>query len=87
LHGLCSFGIAARLVLSHYADSDPRRFKSIKVRFSKPVYPGQTLVVETWKEDNRIHFEVKVKESGDTVLSGGYMELAARQDQQAKSKL
>ncbi len=31
LHGLCSFGIAARLILQHYADSDPKLFKAIKV--------------------------------------------------------
>jgi len=63
------------LILQHYADSDPKLFKAIKARFSKPVYPGETLSVETWREGNRIHFEVKVKETGVPVVTGAYVDL------------
>lgn len=51
LHGLCTAGISVRLLLREFGGDDPARLKSVKVRFSKHVFPGETLKVEAWKVD------------------------------------
>jgi multifunctional beta-oxidation protein len=70
LHGLCSFGFAARAIVEKYG-----QFRSIKVRFAGTVLPGQTLVTELWKEGNTVIFQVKVKETGKPAISGAGAEL------------
>lgn len=77
LHGLCTFGYAGRHVIATWApDADPRFFKSIKVRFAKNVYPGDTLVTEMWKEsDQHILFRCKVEGRDEVVISNAAIEL------------
>jgi len=63
IHGLCTFGFVGRAVLRTFCDNDPAKFKSIKVRFSRPAWPGDTIVTEMWKEsDNQIFVRAHTKE-------------------------
>lgn len=76
LHGLCTFGYAGRHVINTFAGGDPRYFKSIKVRFAKSVFPGDTLVTRMWKEsDTRIVFRTEVKEREQAVITNAAIEL------------
>ncbi|MEM6486101.1 MAG: SDR family NAD(P)-dependent oxidoreductase [Pseudomonadota bacterium] len=78
LHGMCTFGFGVRHVLKAFADNDPRLFSSVKVRFAKMVYPGETLVTSMWREsDTRIVFEMRVRERDEVVLSNAAVELHA----------
>jgi 3-hydroxyacyl-CoA dehydrogenase/3a,7a,12a-trihydroxy-5b-cholest-24-enoyl-CoA hydratase len=69
LHGLATYGFAGRAVLKHFAGNDPSRFKSMSVRFSREVYPGDTLVTEMWQENGAVYFQTKAKERDVVVLS------------------
>lgn len=70
LHGLCSFGIAGVSVLKTFCDSNPARLKSFGLRFSSPVYPGETIRTEMWKDGETVSFRATI---GDrVVLNNGY---------------
>jgi acyl dehydratase len=71
LHGMCTYGLTCRGVLQTYADYDPSAFKQHAVRFSAPVYPGETVTMEMWKDGNVISFEAKVKARNVTVIKSG----------------
>lgn len=76
LHGLASYGIAAHAVIRQCADLDPTRLRSIAVRFSSPVYPGETLRTEIWRQGTQIQFRARVVERDRIVLSHGQAEIA-----------
>ncbi|MDQ7907493.1 MaoC/PaaZ C-terminal domain-containing protein [Phytohabitans sp. ZYX-F-186] len=65
LHGLCTFGVAARALLHAYAGGDPGRFGRMGVRFTAPVYPGQDLLVNVWKTGGGVQFQAR---AGDRVV-------------------
>jgi acyl dehydratase len=76
LHGLCTYGIAARAVLSAFADDDPAALRSIETRFSAPVYPGEPVAVELWRDGKTVSFRAFVRERKAKVLDNGKAELA-----------
>lgn len=76
LHGLCTYGVTCRAVLMTYADYDPAAIKAFDVRFSSPVFPGETIVTRMWREGNVVSFEAAVAERGVTVIKNGRCVLA-----------
>lgn len=72
LHGLCSFGVATRAVLETYCNNAPERLGSLGLRFSKPVYPGETIAVSIWRETDEVRFSATVKERDIRVLDQGW---------------
>jgi acyl dehydratase len=76
LHGLATYGAACHAVLRTCADYDPRRLKSLSVRFSAPVYPGETLRFEFYREGGEVAFRAKVPARDKVVLDCGRAQLA-----------
>src|SRR3546814_5726767 len=54
LHGLCTYGIACRAVIEGFAGWDPERLASLAARFSAPVFPGDALVIDLWRDGDII---------------------------------
>jgi len=76
LHGLCTYGHAGKAVLQHFADWDTSKFKSIKARFNRHVFPGETLHTEMWKvSPTKVLFRVKIEERSEYAVVGGVVEL------------
>ena len=71
LHGMCTYGITCRGILQTYADYDPSAFRQHVARFSSPVYPGETVTMDLWKDGNVISFEAKVKARNVAVIKSG----------------
>jgi acyl dehydratase len=51
LTGTCTIGMGVRHVVDTFAGGDVRRFRNVKLRLSKPVFPGETVRTEMWRED------------------------------------
>ena len=83
LHGLCTYGVAGHALLKLICDYDPARLKRMDVRFSAPVYPGETIRTEVWREDDyRFAFRSLVAERNVVVLNNGYAELRSSAPQE-----
>jgi acyl dehydratase len=71
LHGLCTYGLTCRAVLQAITDYDPDQILSHQVRFSSPVFPGETITVDLWRDGKAISFEARIKDRGVTVIKNG----------------
>ncbi len=76
LHGLCTYGVACRSIVKTACDKDVKKLKSFNCRFSSPVFPGETIVTEMWKNGNIINFQSKVKERDKIILKNGASEIS-----------
>lgn len=72
LHGLCTYGYAVRSVINGVLDGNVTRFRSFKARFSKSVYPGDTLTTRCWVEKGRCLVTVSTEQG--VVLKNGVCE-------------
>ncbi len=71
LHGLCTFGISARVAL-RLIGAEPLDLSAIRGRFSKPVSPGESLSVSVWSEGVSHQFQT-TDSKGNVVLDRGVL--------------
>ena len=71
LHGLCTFGVVGYVALTALCDGDPARLKLLEARFSAPLFPGETLLVDFWRRGNEVSIRARSAERGVVVLNNG----------------
>ncbi len=76
LHGLCTFGVACHALVRTVCGGDPSRLRRQDVRFSAPVYPGETIRTEYWQDGRAVSYRARVLERDLVVLNNGYAEVA-----------
>jgi len=52
LHGLCTYGVAGRALVSELGGGDATKVSAIAARFTSPVFPGETLTTSIWRTDS-----------------------------------
>lgn len=76
LHGLCTFGVVCHALVRSVCGNDPQRFGSMDLRFSAPVYPGETIRTEVWPQEGGAAFRARVLERDRVVISNGCFRFA-----------
>jgi len=75
LHGLATFGVAGHALLKSVCGYDPARLTAISGRFSAPVYPGETIRTEFWRDGGVVGFRARVVERDVIAIDHGRAEV------------
>ncbi|KAK1178784.1 MaoC/PaaZ C-terminal domain-containing protein [Streptomyces sp. NBS 14/10] len=65
LHGLCSYGIALKAVVDTALGGDVARVRSYATRFAGIVFPGETLRIRMWREQDSVQLLATAVERDD----------------------
>lgn len=77
LHGLCTYGTACRALVTTICDYDHTMIRGLDVRFSAPVYPGETIITDMWRDGGIVSFQCRLKERDVVVVRNGKCTLAS----------
>ena len=74
LHGLCTFGVAGHALVKAL-DYNASRIASMHARFTAPVYPGESLTTDIWRDGTLWSFRTRVAARDLVVLGNGRLQL------------
>ena len=81
VHGLCTMAFTAKVMIDHLCGGDPRRLARLHVRFTRPVFPEQTITTTVWSKpdcEGRIVYAYETySPEGKAVVKDGMVEVAA----------
>lgn len=76
LHGLSTMGVCARGLIHVCCAGDASALREIGVRFTAPVYPGETIRTHIWQDGPNLQFRSDVVERNLRVIDNGVAVLA-----------
>jgi acyl dehydratase len=76
LHGLATFGIAGHALLKTLCGYDPAKLIAMEGRFSAPVFPGETIRTEIWRDGNVVSYRARVAGRDVIAITNGRAEIA-----------
>ncbi|MGQ0621620.1 MAG: MaoC/PaaZ C-terminal domain-containing protein [Panacagrimonas sp.] len=77
LHGLCTYGMACQSLVRAVCGYDATRLRAMGARFTRPVYPGETIRTLWWQgADGKIQFRCLSVERNEVVLDRGVATVA-----------
>src|SRR6266851_2901242 len=80
VHGLCTMAFTSRVAIDKLCSGDPTRLKRLRVRFSRPVLPGQTITTKIWpdteKTDRQIFTFETYNPNNQPVIKSGLAEIS-----------
>jgi len=71
LHGLATFGVAGHALLKTLCNYDPARLTAMAGRFSAPVFPGETIRTEIWRDGDVVSFRARALERDVIAINNG----------------
>ena len=77
LHGLGTFGVSGHALLKTMCGYDPARLKSFSCRFSAPVFPGETIRTEMWRDGPVVSFRARVVGRDVVAINNGRAEVTS----------
>jgi acyl dehydratase len=78
LHGLGTYGVACHAMLAALCEYDPARLRRLSLRFSSPVFPGETIRFEIYDEGAEFAFRARVAARDKVVLDHGRAVITGR---------
>ncbi|HYL59540.1 MAG TPA: MaoC/PaaZ C-terminal domain-containing protein [Candidatus Acidoferrales bacterium] len=80
VHGLCTMAFTSKVAIDKLCAGDPARLRRLRVRFSRPVRPGQTITTMVWRAgdagDRKVFAFETHNAEGQAVIKGGIAEVS-----------
>jgi acyl dehydratase len=80
VHGLCTMAFTSKVIIDNLCGGEPIQLKRLRVRFTRPVLPGQVITTKVWPDGDRGGRKLFALETlnpdGRAVIRGGLAEVA-----------